>query len=151
MTDVITTTPDLHRITVDIWATVLGVEVEHGTAELDGVPSMTGVVQITGDWEGAVQIQCSERLAQQAAATMFMMDAAELSDEEVQDTIGELANMTGGNVKALLAGNCQLSLPTVTAGSDYRQSVPGARVVDVLEFVVLGEPLVVTCIERSRR
>lgn len=145
----ITTTPDLTRITTDIWSTVLGIEVQPGPGVPEGTPTLTAVVSITGDWEGAVQIQCSAALARHAAATMFMMETDELTDEEVYDTVGELANMTGGNVKSALQGTCQLSLPTVTAGTDYRQSTPGAHVAEAIAFEAAGEPLVITCIERS--
>lgn len=143
-------TPDLHRITVEIWSTVLGVDVE-STDPTDRVAgrSMTGCVQITGDWNGAVMVECSERLARHATATMFGMEIDEVSDEDVNDTVGEIANMTGGNLKSLMPGACQLSLPTVTSGVDYEHSVRGSRVVDRFAFDADGESLVVTRIERS--
>ena len=34
----------------------------------------------------------------------------------MRDAVGELANMVGGNIKALMPGSCQLSLPTVAEG-----------------------------------
>ena len=41
--------------------------------------------------------------------------------------IGELANMAGGNVKALLEGDSTLSLPTVVRGVDFNVVVPGTH------------------------
>lgn len=141
---------ELHRITVDIWSTVFDIEVEPTTAT-DRVPgrSLTGTVQITGDWNGAVMVECSDRLARLATATMFGMEVDEVTDEDVHDTVGEVANMTGGNLKSLLPGSCQLSLPTVTSGIDYEHSVRGSRVVERMAFDAAGESLVVTRIERS--
>lgn len=142
--------PDLHRITVDIWSTVLGVDVTSAdtTDRVQG-RSLTGTVQITGDWNGAVMVECSDALARLATATMFAMPVDEVADEDVQDTIGEIANMTGGNLKSLLPGSCHLSLPTVTSGIDYEHSVRGSRVVDKVAFDAAGESLVVTRIERT--
>ena len=39
------------------------------------------------------------------------------------DAAGELANITGGSVKTLLAPTCSLSLPSVVMGRDYEFSV----------------------------
>jgi hypothetical protein len=36
--------------------------------------------------------------------------------------------MAGGNLKPLLPGHCQLSLPTVAEGGDFTQLVPGAKI-----------------------
>ena len=37
-----------------------------------------------------------------------------------QDTVAELTNMIGGNIKSLFPGSSHLSLPTVTDGTDFR-------------------------------
>lgn len=141
---------ELHRITVDIWSTVFDIDVESAeTTDRVAGRSLTGTVQITGDWNGAVMVECSDRLARQATATMFGMEIDEVTEEDVHDTVGEIANMTGGNLKSLLPGSCQLSLPTVTSGIDYEHSVRGSRVVERVAFDAVGESLVVTRIERS--
>ncbi len=141
---------ELHRITVDIWSTVFDIDVESAeTTDRVAGRSLTGTVQITGDWNGAVMVECSDRLARHATATMFGMEIDEVTEEDVHDTVGEIANMTGGNLKSLLPGSCQLSLPTVTSGVDYEHSVRGSRVVERVAFDAAGESLVVTRIERS--
>ena len=120
---------DLHQIAADIWAAILGLELKPNPATEAHDPDdrvVTGCVQITGDWAGAVTVQCSDRLARRATSLMFAMEEDEVSDEEINDTIGELANMTGGNVKSLLAGSCQLSLPSVTSGREYSVVIPSA-------------------------
>jgi chemotaxis protein CheX len=143
---------DLHQIAADIWAAILGLELkpnpalEQYTADQKVV---TGCVHITGDWAGAVTVQLSESLARQATALMFAMEPDEVEEEEVSDTVGELANMTGGNVKSLLGGSCQLSLPTVTTGRDYHVSIPGASPTERVAADVDGELLVTTLLERS--
>lgn len=143
---------DLHQISNDIWAAMLGLELKPNPASGTHEPDervVTGCVQITGDWAGAVTVQCSDRLARRATALMFAMEEDETSEEEVTDTIGELANMTGGNVKSLLAGSCQLSLPSVTSGRDYTVVIPGATPVDRVASDCDGELVVVTVLQRT--
>lgn len=149
---------DLPRIAGDIWAAMLGLELQDVPAPADPttVPGhdpteriVTGVVQISGDWQGAVTVQLSHAFARRAAGLMFGMDDDEVTDEEVNDTVGELANMTGGNVKSLLAGSCQLSLPSVTTGLDYQVSIPGTRTTDRRGLDCDGELVVLGLLERQ--
>ncbi|MFO0982206.1 MAG: chemotaxis protein CheX [Planctomycetota bacterium] len=62
--------------------------------------------------------------------------------------MGEIVNMAGGNIKALLPAPSQLSLPSVAEGLDYRLSVPGARLQACVDFRSDGEPLQVIILER---
>jgi chemotaxis protein CheX len=107
-------------------------------------------VQITGDHEAAVTVQCSERLARSATAGMFGLEVDDVDDEDVSDCVGEVANMTGGNVKSALEGSCQLSLPSVTTGRDYQVTVRGSRVTGRVAFLCDGELLVVSLLQRDR-
>jgi len=77
-----------------------------------------------------------------------MVDPADTTPEEVTDALGELANMIGGNVKALLPEPCRISLPAVADGMDYRLSVPGARPVTAVTWSCESEPLMVRLLER---
>lgn len=56
-------------------------------------------------------IECSESFARWAASRMF--DAEVSSRQDVGDALGELTNMVGGNLKALLPGPNRLSIPDV--------------------------------------
>jgi len=146
------TTENIVQITTDIWTSTLGVEIQHVP---DGVQipkqerSMIGCIQITGDWEGAVTLHCSEALARHATATMFNMPSEEVSSEEIRDTLGELTNMTAGNIKSLLPANCYISLPSVAEGLDYRLTVPGGKIILQDGFECVGQPLIITILERE--
>lgn len=72
-------------------------------------------VTIEGAWNGTLSISCPADLTREAAAVFFGRPPAELSDREALDALGELANMTGGNLKAVLPGPCRLSTPRSTA------------------------------------
>lgn len=147
------TDTDLHRIVGDIWAAILGLELTHNHV-LDAHHAeervVTGTVQITGDWEGAVTVQLPDALARRSAAIMFALDVDDVGEEELNDTVGELANMTGGNVKSTLPGTAQLSLPAVTSGHDYRVSMPGSVTKEQLALDCDGDLVVVTLLQRER-
>jgi chemotaxis protein CheX len=57
-------------------------------------------------------------------ADLLGMDVDEIeSDEEVNDVIGELSNMIGGDIKSRLCDcglPCELSIPSITYGSDFK-------------------------------
>ena len=145
-------TVELDRITSDIWTAMLGLTLEPYYDAPVFPPDQrvaTGIVQITGDFEGAVTIQLAESKARQVAAIMFAMEPEEIGDEELSDAVGELANMTGGNVKSTMAGSCQLSLPSVTSGRDYHVSVPGTSVRDRIGMTCQGELVVITLLMRE--
>lgn len=129
---------DLCTLSADVWASILGLEaVPTGTAPTETEErTLTGCVHITGGpWEGTVSLECPTALASAAAAAMFGMEPEELSREEIDDALGELANMTGGGVKALVPGPSTLSLPTVVEGLSYTVTVPGS---DLVREVVLA-------------
>jgi chemotaxis protein CheX len=139
----------------NIWTVILGLEVQDDVesdaalARLNAVPTLTASVQLTGAWDGSVLLYCTAGLARRAAAVMFGMEPTEMSDEEIGDALGELANMTGGNVKALLPQPCDLSLPAVVEGIDYRFVVPGSRVLSNILLSCEGEPFLVTLLEKA--
>lgn len=119
---------DVAALTTQICAAVLGVPPEH----LPGspVPARTQVmacVQISGGWQGAVVITCTRSVAEAIAASMFAMDPGTTSAAELDDAMGEMANMIGGNIKGRLPGPSQLSLPTVAEGRDFSAAFPGAH------------------------
>ena len=77
------------------------------------------------------------------------MAEAELTTADLHDALGELTNMTGGNLKALLPEPCTLGLPVVVEGVDYRFRLPGSAPVRRSAFRVGDEPIVVTVLERA--
>lgn len=145
---------EICQITESIWGSVLGVAVQRcALAEIPAKQEHTlaGCVQITGAWEGAVAVHCAVGLARQIAALMFSMDPASASIEELQDALGELVNMTGGNVKPLLAEPCYLSLPTVVEGNNYTLRIPGSALVSQVAFECQGHPFLVTLLKKEEK
>lgn len=136
-----------------IWTSVLGLDVNPGRPVTmgGGEPDLlTGCVQITGAWRGAVTLDCSSDLAREAAAIMFGIEPRQVDQEQIQDAIGELTNMIGGNFKSLLPEPCQLSLPAVTEGTDYAFRVLDCRQVLRLSFACNDAPFQVTVAQSLR-
>jgi chemotaxis protein CheX len=110
---------------------------------------IVSAVQIVGDWQGAVRLDIDIELARQACAKLLGVDPAELSQDDIRDAAGELANITGGSVKALLAPTCSLSLPTVVIGQNYEFSLPQGTVVQESSFAHESGTLLVSIIEKQ--
>jgi chemotaxis protein CheX len=125
----------LSPMAAEIWASMLGMDlVPHDHASDDAPRTMTGCVQITGDWAGAVTVRCGTDLAREFAGAMFACEPEDLGEDEVRDALGELTNMTGGSVKSLVPGECHLGIPAVAEGLDYTLDIPRARQVCRMGF-----------------
>ena len=55
-------------------------------------------------------------------------------DEDVRDSLGELANMVGGNLKSVLPPGVALSMPSVVDGSDYALRICGGNATNTVAF-----------------
>jgi chemotaxis protein CheX len=145
---------EIIALTQYIWGATLNLDAlphQAPVALTPGRRTLDGVINITGAWAGAVVLQVPEAVARRAAAVMFELDADVASLEDMQDAVGELTNMTGGNVKALLDGQCALSLPAVVEGRDYSVRVPGSEPVTRVSFDLEGEAFVVSLLTRRER
>jgi chemotaxis protein CheX len=132
---------DFAEVVENVFTGMLGfalVPTHSDTVPEDGVARYIGTVHIDGAWSGSVVVDCPEAFGRVVAAAMFGSEPAVVVEEELVDVIGELANMTGGNVKALLEGDSTLSLPTVVRGSDFRVVVPGTHLSRSLAYECEG-------------
>ena len=115
---------EIRQSVEDLWSSVLGLAIEQRPSPNfpNASPDLiTGSIQISGAWEGAVTLDCGATLARQAAAIMFGVEPGETSYDQVQDALGELTNILGGQIKALLPEPCRLSMPAVTEGTDLHR------------------------------
>ena len=133
--------PDVVKIVQTVWASTLQMDVVESRVGVDvAEPNATGVVQITGPWQGAITVRCSTLLANAIAASMFGVEPDVSSPDEVRDALGEVVNVIAGNFKALLPVGCQLSMPTVVEGRNYQFAVPGSSPVIKLTLESTGRP-----------
>lgn len=83
--------------------------------------SITGMVGFAGTYSGVISIHCPVSLALKITSSMLGMECDE-ENEDLNDAIGEIANMLGGSVKQVLSKgglDVKLSIPTVISGEDY--------------------------------
>ena len=103
--------------------------------------ALSSWVTITGPWNGTVVLTCGRDTALELTRALLREHApAVLEDEDVDDALGELANVVGGNVKAVLPGPSALGLPQVGA------TPPAGSAADTCSVAVLwrGQPLTVS-------
>lgn len=134
-----------------IWNNTLGLEVEKTDLPFkheEKNKNLAGCVHITGTWNGTVALHCPTELARQAAAIMFDLDNGSATNEEIQDALGELSNMTSGNIKSLLPEPSYLSLPAV-AITDYNLRIPGSELVTNITFKCNDHLFAVTLLRKE--
>ena len=83
--------------------------------------SVTGLIGLSGTCKGVLAIHMPQKFALLVTSGFLGMDLEEIN-ADVEDAIGELANMLGGSVKAFLSENgrdINLSMPSTISGEDY--------------------------------
>lgn len=135
---------DLRQLTDNIWKSLRCEVTPVCWEELSSTRDMmSGLVHLSGAWDGDVVLQCSEPAARAAAGSMLGVTPEDATPEELRDVVCELTNMTGGGVKALLPSPIKLSLPTYVTGIDYGIRMPGRLPVVERAFLCDGNAIVV--------
>ncbi|HEX8630730.1 MAG TPA: chemotaxis protein CheX [Catenuloplanes sp.] len=136
------TVEDLRAISDQVWTSYLDPDGTNGLIPVpDGASSqdVTASVSVTGAWRGHVVVSCSDAAARNAAAALLAVDRQDVTAEDVTDAVGELVNIIGGNVKALLPEPSALSLPHVLINGNSRW--PAVIEVCQLTGTWLAEPV----------
>ena len=107
-----------------------------------GSDAVVAWVDVHGPWLGRASLETSTPAAHELARALLSMEADEtVPREDVVDALGELANVVGGNVKALLPEHGTLGLPKVA------DRLPDGQLAAAVQRVPLawrGHPFVVT-------
>ena len=125
----------LDRIVTSVFITMLDLAVTISDIAYQPAAShLTSFVQMTGDWNGAVLLECSPRQACLFAGRILSMDTPYAVNDDVRDVLGELANVIGGNLKCGMSTGVRLSMPSVMEGSDDDIRICGSGVRERLAF-----------------
>ncbi|MDX1964928.1 MAG: chemotaxis protein CheX [Pirellulales bacterium] len=113
---------------VKVFGTMLNCQLKRGQPYLkrNAQPDyeISGVIGLTGKANGTVVLSFSRDTAIQATATMLGERPEELNNDVV-DTIGELANMVAGSAKTELEQFAMsISLPSVIIGKNHTVAFP---------------------------
>ncbi|MBV5316611.1 MAG: chemotaxis protein CheX [Desulfobulbaceae bacterium] len=83
--------------------------------------SITGMIGLAGIHKGVLAVHFPKQVALDVTSSFLGMEVSEI-DADVQDAIGEIANILGGNLKTILSDrgkDIQLSLPSTIYGDQY--------------------------------
>ena len=132
-------TGTVQGIADEVWVALLGADEYLVPMKADFTdPTVSAWVTVSGPWNGAVVITCAPQTAAELTRCVLGAHAPEeLYSEDVDDALGELANVLGGNVKSLLPGPSQLGLPEVGPTPTAAPPVDTCRV----DAVWRGQPL----------
>lgn len=123
--------------TMEIFSSMVMMEVEVvGSVGSESPPlenSISGVVGLAGTHRGVLAIHLPFDVAMKIT-TAFLGMAVEEMNEDVEDAVGELANMLGGSIKAILSEkgrDIDLSLPTTILGRlyEFQPTKPAEKIV----------------------
>lgn len=143
---------DLAEMVEQVWESYLdpeGVSPLIQTYDEDQSSEVHSSVSITGSWNGHVVYASSRAAARLAAAAFLAMELEEVSEEDVSDTLGELANIVGGQVKAMLPSGAQLSLPQVVLAPEASARFPNTERVSGVYGLWEGEPVSISMWQSS--
>lgn len=113
----------------DVFVNMVGVEdLMHLPIQIDVTTHfkdcLTAMVGLAGTYNGLVSVHLPWQLAISFTSLMLGMEVTEI-DDDVNDAMGEIANMIAGSFKQHLSkggSDIQLSTPSVVNGSDYMVS-----------------------------
>jgi CheY-specific phosphatase CheX len=109
----------LARTVGSVFITMLGLDVS--PSEVPWRPAgdrLASYVHLTGDWNGAILLECTRQQARCFAGLILSTDPPATVDDDVRDVMGELANVIGGNMKCGMSTAGRLSMPIVIEGGD---------------------------------
>ncbi|MEE4242935.1 MAG: chemotaxis protein CheX [Desulfopila sp.] len=111
--------------TVEIFTSMVMMDVAVSSVQDQNIETyedtITGVIGLAGTHKGVLAIHVPHNVAFAITGNFLGMEIEEMT-EDVEDAIGELANMLGGNVKSILSEkgrDIDLSLPSTISGKEY--------------------------------
>lgn len=135
--------------TKDVFGTMVMMELEDSYPLNEPVTkfhcSVTGMVGLAGTYTGILSIHCPQPLALRITSNMLGMDVDEIG-EDVNDALGEIANMLGGSVKQVLSKgglDINLSIPTVISGEEYTVNAMSDSDCIIVPFITEGQQFLV--------
>jgi len=132
----------------ELWQSALGLDLQvQGNGESADETKLASYVKISGDWKGAVLLECPESVTRHASAMLFGMDPEGLPTQEMQDTVDELARMVGKNLQQILAPAGKTSSPRATQEGTDNPVLAAMRGVVQLDLNCEGRELRISVLE----
>lgn len=114
----------------EVFETMAFMALEEAGEEVQSIDEdvvLLGTITFKGAIEGVLGICCGLQCARTVAANMLGVDPdSDLSSDDINDAIGEVANMVMGAVKARIqdqTGSVDVSIPSVVKGRELQSSL----------------------------
>lgn len=132
----------------ELWTSYLGLNVSP-LAEDQGFDEKTwsSCVKISGAWQGAVLLECSESIVRHAAAMLFASDGENTPEEEMQDAAKELADMFGKKLRPFLPEETKISRPSIVEDESNCKALTGMLGLSELKMSCEGRPVRIVLFE----
>lgn len=134
----------MHQILENVFGEMLCMPVEaHASPDIDiNGERVVARITISGELEQELAVHAPIKSAANIASVMFDTPSDALDESEIDDAIGEVANMIAGSVKGSYQQEAKLSLPQCErmAGAMRDEECETATAV-----MVSGMPLLVSC------
>ena len=122
----------------ELWETALGLNLADGAAQPGPDENvLRSYVNVSGEWEGSVVVECSAAITQHAAAMMFGTDSDDMSSDDLQDALNELTRLVGKRIQSHLPGAGKLSAPKPLKGTE----LSAMRGLEEVELNCEGRPV----------
>ena len=139
---------EIQQYTQLVCSTLLGYEVSPlpGSYDISSTDTFSGSVQVTGKWQGIILLSLPSALVNTLTEALFSLEQGKVSNEDRKDAVGELINMIGGNIKALLPQPSAISVPLL-ALEGHQQYFPSTKMVTHCQFECDGKPFALSLYE----
>ena len=77
-----------------------------------GTRHLLGSVELSGVWQGRIEVRIDEELAHFATAAMLMQPEDAVAEADTLDATREITNMIAGVIKSSLPRPCSMTVPT---------------------------------------
>jgi CheY-specific phosphatase CheX len=136
------------QIVHDVFETMLKYPVESvPESYAEKRDAVTAAIFFAGAWTGATLLECSEAQAFSFTAKLMAIPEPTRLDDDVRDSIGEIINMIGGNLKSVLPTGVGLSMPSVLEGANYASRICGSNLKERMSFRGKLGPFWVTLVQ----
>ncbi len=116
----------------EIWESYFGDLPEMLPPGPEPISGVSASVSIVGPWNGVVVVTTTAAGAARVAACLLALPVEDVSSLDVDDAIGELVNIVGGNVKSVMPGPGALSLPVVAQGRVHLGDSHAVQIAELL-------------------
>lgn len=116
--------------TEEIFNTMIFMEISSASPLREGSEiidcHVSAMIGLSGDFNSMLSIHCPDQVGMAITGAMLGMEVEKI-DEDVKDTLGEIANMLAGGLKESFSAeniSLELAIPTTVTGKSYTVSSP---------------------------